>query len=294
MVTGSAPTPETSFRLLLQSELARRCGRNPNYSLRAFAMHLSVDHSTLSQWLRGRRPIAARSIEAIGAFLGLAPDAIKAYVDHAARGEPAHGMWYLTPDTMSLVAEWYHFAILELTRLESFRPDSRWIARVLGISVDEVNVAIQRLIRLDLLEMEASTRWVDKSGDARISVDTLPPELFHERQEQSRRLSAAALRALPMSVRDHTSTTIAINTANLPRAFELLARFRQQLAELLQEGPADDVYQIDCAVFPVTNITQERIDSDVMPGCAMADRDEGSGGSGGVLHDAVGVAGQQR
>ena len=47
----------------------------------------------------------------------------------------------------------YHFAILELTRLSEFRADSRWIARVLDISVDEVNVALQRLIRLDLLDM---------------------------------------------------------------------------------------------------------------------------------------------
>jgi transcriptional regulator with XRE-family HTH domain len=254
MVTGSAPTPETSFRLLLQSELARRCGRNPNYSLRAFAMHLNVDHSTLSQWLRGRRPIAARNIESLGALLGIAPHAIKAYVEHAARGDPVNGVWYLTSETMSLVAEWYHFAILELTRLDSFQPDSRWIARVLGLSVDEVNVALQRLIRLDLLEMETRARWVDKSGDARISIETLCPELLAGREEQSRRLSAAAVRALPASARDHTSTTMAINSANLPRAFELLARFRHQLLELLQDGPADDVYQIDCAVFPVTTL----------------------------------------
>ena len=262
MVTGSAPTAETSFRLLLQSELARRCGRNPNYSLRAFAMHLNVDHSTLSQWLRGRRPIAARTIESIGAMLGITPEAITGYVARAARDDDAmHGVWYLTPDTMSLVAEWYHFAILELTRLESFRPDSRWMARVLDISVDEVNVALQRLIRLDLLDMETTTRWVDRSGEARISIDTLRPELLEEQQQQNRRLSASAIRSTPMSVRDHTSITMAVNSAVLPRAFELMARFRQQLAELLQEGPVDDVYQIECAVFPVTTIKRERTDS---------------------------------
>jgi transcriptional regulator with XRE-family HTH domain len=265
IVTGAVPTPETSFRLLLQSELARRCGRNPNYSLRAFAMHLNVDHSTLSQWLRGRRPIAARNIESIGELLGLEPDVIKAYVDHAVRSDAPNGMWYLTPDTMSLVAEWYHFAILELTRLESFRPDTRWIARVLGISVDEVNVALQRLIRLDLLDMETASRWVDKSGDARVSIDTLRPEQVDEQQQQSHRLAASAFRGLPMTVRDHSSITMAINSANLPRAFELMARFRQQLAELLQEGPADDVYRIDCAVFPVTTLKRERTDSRCLP-----------------------------
>jgi hypothetical protein len=54
---------------------------------------------------------------------------------------------------------------------------------------------------------------------------------------------------------------MAVNSAALPRAFELIARFRQQLVEVLQDGPADDVYQIDWAVFPVTTIKRERTDS---------------------------------
>jgi transcriptional regulator with XRE-family HTH domain len=258
MVTGTAPTPQTSFRLLLQSELAQRCARNANYSLRAFAMHLDVDHSTLSQWLRGRRSITARSIESIGATLGISPEAIQEYVARAGRDEDvAHGAWYLTPDTLSLVADWYHFAILELTQLESFRPDSRWIARVLGISVDEVNVALQRLIRLDLLDMETTARWVDKSGEARISIENLGADLLDKQQRQNRQLSSSAISELPISVREHTSITVAVNSAALPRAFELMARFRQQLVELLREGPADDVYQIECAIFPVTTIKRE-------------------------------------
>ena len=41
-----------------------------------------------------------------------------------------------------------HQAILELTQVKGFQIDSRWIARRPGISVDEVNVALQRLLRL--------------------------------------------------------------------------------------------------------------------------------------------------
>ncbi len=70
-LTLTTPTPETSFRLFLQSELARRCARNSQYSLRAFAVHVNVDHSTLSQWLRGRRPMTRRSIETLGETLGI-------------------------------------------------------------------------------------------------------------------------------------------------------------------------------------------------------------------------------
>jgi transcriptional regulator with XRE-family HTH domain len=256
-LTGTTATTETSFRLFLQSELARRCARNAQYSLRAFAMHLGVDHSTLSQWLRGRRPISARSIETIGATLGLPHETIGRYVDHAGRdpdGAAPPALDALAGETVDLVAEWYHFAILELTRIESFQADSRWIARVLDISVDEVNVALQRLIRLDLLEMSASDRWTDTTGDVRVSLDGLTDATRERLQHDACRGSLAAMRTVPFASRDHTSMTLAVNSGALPRAFELVARFRQQLAELLQEGAADDVYQIEIAMFPVTTL----------------------------------------
>ena len=159
---------------------------------------------------------------------------------------------------MSAIAEWYHFAILELTRLAEFRPDSRWIARVLDISVDEVNVALQRLIRLDLLDMAAPDRWVDTAGDARVSLQSLAPETVEVRQAGSARLSASAARQVPVAFRDQTSITVAVNSRSLPRAFEIVSRFRQQLLELLTEGDADDVYQIEIALFPVTTLKHER------------------------------------
>ena len=262
-LTLTTPTPETSFRLFLQSELARRCARNSQYSLRAFAVHVNVDHSTLSQWLRGRRPMTRRSIETLGETLGLSTAAIQGYVERAQRESddgPFRTASFLTAETVALVADWYHFAILELTRLSEFRADSRWIARVLDISVDEVNVALQRLIRLDLLDMAATDRWVDTSGEACVSIDTLTPDGVDGLQTQSRRLSAAAVRHVPMTLREHTSITLAVNSAALPRAFELVSRVRQQLVELLQDGAADDVYQIEIALFPVTTIKHERTD----------------------------------
>jgi transcriptional regulator with XRE-family HTH domain len=259
-LTIARSTPETSFRLFLQSELARRCARNPQYSLRAFALHLGVDHSTLSQWLRGRRPIARRSIETLGGALGVTPAALAAYVEHSGRepDPPFADAALLSGDTVSLIAEWYHFAILELTRLEEFRPDSRWIARVLDISVDEVNMALQRLIRLDLLEMASPERWLDKSGDTSVGIDMLPEGTLERLHQHAHERSVTAVRGVPVTLRDHSSITMAVSSKALPRAFELAARFRQQLVELLQDGTADDVYQIEIAMFPVTALKRER------------------------------------
>src|ERR1051325_6297823 len=71
-----------SFRMHLQGVLAQYCARNPRYSLRAFARRLGMNHSTLSQLLRGKRPFSASTIKAIGKRLGLTNPAIEAFITH--------------------------------------------------------------------------------------------------------------------------------------------------------------------------------------------------------------------
>ena len=88
----------------------------------------------------------------------------------------------------------YHYAILELVRLKEFRPDSRWIARMLGITTDEVNIALNRLIRLGLLEMVDRKRGVDKSGDTAESIDEFACVAVERLSEQVRRLFMAAFK----------------------------------------------------------------------------------------------------
>jgi transcriptional regulator with XRE-family HTH domain len=160
-----------NFRQYLQSELARRCAKNAKYSLRAFAMTLRIDHSTLSQILRGKRAVTRRTVQSLAPRLKLDESAVAGYLEDLRR-PPAvtigavRAVEELAQDMARAISEWHHHAILELIRLEDFRPDSRWIARVLDLSVDEVNMALQRLLRLGMLEMTSSTHWIDRSGES--------------------------------------------------------------------------------------------------------------------------------
>lgn len=137
----------TCFRQFLRLELARRRTRNQRYSLRAFAGSLAVDHSTVSQWLRGRRPVTPRAIEKLGPTLGLTKKQVRMFIEHRAAPADHHT----------------DLDLLALTRRDGFRADSRWIAGELRVSVDEANIALQRLLRLDLLEMVAVNQWIDTS-----------------------------------------------------------------------------------------------------------------------------------
>jgi len=137
----------TSFRVYLQSEFTTRRARNPRYSLRAFAKGLNVDHSSLSQWMRGARPISARTIDALGRRLKLNSKQVRLFIEHRGAASP-------------------DLAILDLIRRADFKPDSRWIAGELRLDTDAVNVAIQRLLRLELLRMPSPHQWIDMRGDS--------------------------------------------------------------------------------------------------------------------------------
>lgn len=249
-----AATPDTSFRLLLQSELARRCQRNPQYSLRSFAHQLGVDPSTLSQWLRHRRALTSRVIEAIGQQLGLPPERVRAYIDFEMRCPPpdAGQVNPLTSDTLAALEHPYAFAILELIHVEDFSPDSRWIAARLGIDVDTVNVVLHRLVSLGLLRMQSKNVWIDCIPNAVGAFD----QLSDTQAFGSRQLAGAgwgrAMRSVPSHARELSSTTVAINAGALPRAIDLITRCRQQLLDMLQDETADEVYQLEIALFPIT------------------------------------------
>ena len=107
------------LRSVLQSEFVRRQQSNPRYSLRAFARSVGLDHSTVSQLMRGKRPITRKSVSSIGGSL-----------------------------------RWNGTSVLKVSGKSAVRFDSRVIARQLGLSVDEVNIALTDLCLFRLIQLK--------------------------------------------------------------------------------------------------------------------------------------------
>jgi plasmid maintenance system antidote protein VapI len=124
------------FRHVLREQLRRRQSRNTRYSLRAFARDLGLHHGTLSQLLRGRRPVTPKQIRVLGARLGL---------------DGAEVLACCQAETDATVRA--------AIGRRAFRHDSRWIATRTGIPVDEVNAALHRLLRSGALRMLAPADW---------------------------------------------------------------------------------------------------------------------------------------
>jgi transcriptional regulator with XRE-family HTH domain len=253
----AVPAPQ-SFRDALREQLAARCASNPRYSLRAFANYLGVHHSTLSQMLRGKRTVSAAAIEKFGARLGLAPAEIATWVERERQRPPGASsrqrqVTELARDTAEVLDDWRNFAILELTRLEQFQPDSRWIARMLGITVDEVNVAISRLCRLRLLQMASDGRWHDLLGDATLDLDHFSDAAVASLFARTRELTVADPYSSAVGRSEHSSATLAVPSTLVGEAVGRLASFRSEFLAWLASGDHQDaVYHLEIRFVPLT------------------------------------------
>lgn len=124
------------LRERLRSELARRRGINPRYSLRALARSLGTDHSALVRILSPRHRLTRARIDALGSRLGLT---------HVERD-----------------AAWRHEQgelVLALVDRPGFVPSTRWIATRAGLSLDEVGVTLHRLLFARRLTMTSANVW---------------------------------------------------------------------------------------------------------------------------------------
>ena len=113
------PSAAARLQAILRDEFARRKRINPRYSLRAFARSVEVEHSTVSQLLRGTRPVTWKAIQHIASTM-----------------------------------RWTGLAVLRVAEQPGFRFDSRAIAGRLRVSVDEVNVALADLCLFGLIELK--------------------------------------------------------------------------------------------------------------------------------------------
>lgn len=203
-------------------------------------------------------------IQRLGRRLGLSAAAIDRFVQAEARRSPLavdsvseREMFRLAEDARHVLTEWQHFAILELTRLEAFRPDVRWIARVLDLGTDDIVRAVDRLLRLGLLEMVSATHWADRSGDRCVGIESLSEATLHALAEQLARLTKRSLRRGP-DERLLSATTVAVSRARLGEIIARLERWREEIvAEIQSEDDPDDVYRLDLSFLPLTLLADE-------------------------------------
>jgi transcriptional regulator with XRE-family HTH domain len=243
----------TSYgRILLERELARRCSKNPSYSLRAFAKALGISHSLLSLILAGKRTVTKALAREIAEHLSISPEDQHNLLSQPRPVEPDR-TFQLEVDAFSFIADWQNFALLSLLEIKDAQWNSKWISRALRISEAQAKLTMDRLERLGYV--------VVHRGQARLgtppirienTVSTPATRRFH------RGLLERAVESLendPMEARDFSSMTFAMDPALVGYALKKIRDFRRKLSQDLEtRGEPKEVYNLTVQLFPVSQI----------------------------------------
>lgn len=234
---------------ILGSELARRCERNPRYSLRSFAQALGISPANLSLLINGRRPASRKTIARILDRVELtARDKAALQKLNQKASEPV-------TDTIDLqvledLCHWQCYAILSLLQTADFESNETWIAKRLGVSVFEIKRSLHALIAADVIDV-SETSWRQKT-EIRINNQTTSATIrgFH-RQLIDKALSA--MEQLPPAARDISSITFAMSPEKMAQAKEEIRRFRLKMNDLLEDpGNSTEVYNLTVQLTPIT------------------------------------------
>ena len=271
-MTKKALTPNsnldtTDFKGFLQHELVRRCKSNPQYSLRAFARALGADSSYISKLLNGKRSVSKKVIQRLGPKLGLTPLQSERFYKFARQASSTadssliqSNVDYvqLSYDSFQLIADWYHYAILELLTTQGFISSPKWIASCLGVKTPEVNDALERLKRLGMIKLDKNGQYL-LSHQSHTTIGTpYTAAALQKLQRQILTMAIEALEGVPSDERDQTAMTMAIDSKLMPEAKERIKKFRRELCAFLQEGrKTDRVYHLSLSLYPVSKISKK-------------------------------------
>lgn len=247
-----------SAKLWLENILAEKIKKNPQFSLRAFARMVDVNPAILSRVLSGKRKMTFNVAVRIADALTLGPmerETLYSFFTDKDEATPTdhHGR-ELSVDCFNAMKEWYHYGLTQLLFMEGFKEDPKWIAKMLSISELEAKLALDRLIRLEILDRDENGKLYRTSMHLSTTTDIASAGIRHF-QKQILEKSIESLEKDDLLERDITSITIAINEDRLQEAKKEIKKFRMKMAEFLGEGKKTRVYNLGVHLVPLSKST---------------------------------------
>ena len=259
---------DKDYRSLLKNKLNERLAINPRYSLRAFARDLGMPASSLSAVMSGKQGLSLEKAKRIAPHLVmneaeielfyqmvLASDSRSKNVRHSANEalqkaiSDKNKMSMLDMKIFKVIADWYHFAILELLTTKKFKDNEAWIAKRLGISMWEATKAIDRLKDIGLIK-EKYNKLVATNKKLTTSKD-VPSDSIKKFNHSILQKATQSLYEQNIEERDLSTLTIAINKEDIPEFKEMIKKFRRDFNHkaMDKKGPYDEVYCLSIQLF---------------------------------------------
>lgn len=243
-------------RLLLLQELTSRKHRNASYSLRAFARDLGVSPAALSQYLSRKRELSPKNRCSITVRMKLSPIEARAFAGKSrelSEIDATHEA--MSEDQFRMIGDWMSIAILNLAKLKSNRAHAEWIAKRLNTTIEEAQTALDRLLRLQLIEVK--NQKMTRTSRPLTTTSDVPSEAIKKLHLELLRKAERAVLDLTVDERDVTAIVMPTDPHKIAEAKKILKRTAHRIAKLVETDVTNDVFVLAMQFFPLTQKQME-------------------------------------
>ncbi len=246
--------------MLLLQQFQDRKNRNPAYSMRAFARDLHISVAALSQFLSRKRELSRTNKENVISRLQFSPLEKQVFLEKKSISQSDNQKAIVSEDLFNLIGDWVCFALLSLSKIKNHTADPLEISIKLGIEASEVQRALERLVRLKLLQVKNQT--LKRTQKDLATTDDIPSQAIRKYHLAILQKAQQALMVVPMDRRDVSAMTFPASTKNIAKIKKVLRSTQNKIAKLAQTGDSTDVYVISMQYFPLTNNTTSNENGD--------------------------------
>lgn len=250
----------------IESILEKRQAKNPRYSLRSFARDLKLHPSTLCMVLKRKRKLPGKNLNEVLKELALNSIEESMFRDSFHRTKAKLDQIEIKPEFINRVildeayyeaiAEWEHFALLELITIPGFENSSNYIAKRLNITPERAQHVVENLKNSKLIKEEGG-ELILLNEEVQTTEDIVSKAL-RESHKESLEIAMSKIDDININLRDYSSETMAIDPEKIQEAKSIIREFRKKMCTLLSDGNKKEVYQLQIQFFPMTNIQENQ------------------------------------
>lgn len=245
---------------ILMEKLSSRQSRNPSYSLRAFANDIGIHPSSLSQILKGNRGLPQSKLNQVIKALELSPIQASAFKESLTQKSETNNSPVKEKATVLLeevhfkiIAEWEHYAVLDLFELDAFTPNFNEICQRLNLTKFRTEVVLKNLMTAGLLKKLPSGNYQRSVGNFKTSED-ISSSALKKAHNENLELAKKKLESIALEMRDFSSISFGLDLDNIDEAKTLIREFRLRFANLLNKGNKTQVYQLALQLYPLGDL----------------------------------------
>lgn len=257
---------QEAYLQILQREFDKKKEKNPRYSLRVFARHLDIDHSTLSQIFSKKRGISENLAKKMVGNMTLTHHEKQKFLTSVetcfarAKKKKAAAAEKMTKisryadavvlhhDPANSITHWTHVVVYELVANQRIN-SAALLAQKLNLPIEQINGIIRQLCDLKIFTL-SSDGVISTTASAIHTLNDIPAEAIVKYHASVAEKAAQAVKSQPILEREFQNLVISFSKDQMPGAKQMIRDFISEFsAKYYTEQKDTEVFSLAINFF---------------------------------------------